>query len=177
MSFMFESSTISIISKITVETITKATKVVIESIEKEFATEVATEVATKSIEEEVVSNEKESNWRNIFNNVALSIEAETIEATKAIEATNATNATEATMNESTTSSDWDDDSDWDSDSDTESRDDRESRIDESRSAEILSLSLFLTRDLRTDLSISLRKKAEAFVSRLNRRFVMFRKKC
>jgi hypothetical protein len=35
----------------------------------------------------------------------------------------------------------------------------------------------LTRDLRTDLSISLRKKAEAFVSRLNRRFVMFRKKC
>jgi hypothetical protein len=35
----------------------------------------------------------------------------------------------------------------------------------------------LTRDLRTNLSISLRKKAEAFVSRLSRKFVMFKKKC
>jgi hypothetical protein len=35
----------------------------------------------------------------------------------------------------------------------------------------------LTQDLRTNLSISLRKKAETFVSRLSRRFVMFRKKC
>jgi hypothetical protein len=34
----------------------------------------------------------------------------------------------------------------------------------------------LTRDLRTSLSISLRKRAEAFVSRLNRKFVMFKKK-
>jgi hypothetical protein len=34
----------------------------------------------------------------------------------------------------------------------------------------------LTEDLRTSLSISLRKKAKAFVSRLSRRFVMFRKK-
>jgi hypothetical protein len=58
MSFMFESSTISIISKITIETITKATKIVIKSIEKEFVTKIATEVATESIEEEVVSNEK-----------------------------------------------------------------------------------------------------------------------
>jgi hypothetical protein len=68
MSFMFESSTISIISKITIETITKATKVVIESIEEEFA-----------------SNEDENNWRSILNNVALSIEAKTIETTKTIE--------------------------------------------------------------------------------------------
>jgi hypothetical protein len=35
----------------------------------------------------------------------------------------------------------------------------------------------LTRDLRTNLSISLREEAEAFVSRLSRKFVMFRKKC
>jgi hypothetical protein len=35
----------------------------------------------------------------------------------------------------------------------------------------------LTRDLRTSLSISLREKAEAFASRLNRKFVMFKKKC
>jgi hypothetical protein len=75
------------------------------------------------------------------------------------------------MNESTTSSNWD------SDSDTESRDDRESRIDESRRTEVLSLSLFLTRDLRTNLSISLRKKTKIFASRLNRKFVMFKKKC
>ncbi len=87
------------------------------------------------------------------------------------------------MNESTTNSKWDDDSDWrsdsrwDSDSDTESRDDRESRIDESRSAKILSLSFFLTQDLRTNLSISLRKRAEAFVSQLNRKIIMFKEKC
>ncbi len=171
MSFMFESSTISIISKITIEAITEATKIVIESIEKEFVTKVATKVATKSIEEEIVSNEEKSNWKSIFNNVALSIKAKTIETTKAIETTNATNVTKATMNESTTSSNWD------SDSDTESRDDRESRIDESRRTEVLSLSLFLTRDLRTNLSISLRKKTKIFASRLNRKFVMFKKKC
>jgi hypothetical protein len=35
----------------------------------------------------------------------------------------------------------------------------------------------LTRDLRTNLSISLRKKAKAFVSRLSRRIIMFKKKC
>jgi hypothetical protein len=66
---MFESSTTSIISKVTVETITKATKVVIESIEEKFvtkvateiATEVATKVATESIEKEVVSDEEKSN--------------------------------------------------------------------------------------------------------------------
>ncbi len=168
---MFESSTISIISKITIETITEATKIVIESIEKEFVTKVATEIATKSIEEKIVSNEEKNNWRSIFNNVALSIEAEAIETTKAIETTNETNATKATMNESTTSSNWD------SDSDTESRDDRESRIDESRSAEVLFLSLFLTRDLRTSLSISLRERAEVFASRLSRKFIMFKKKC
>ncbi len=91
---MFESSTTSIISKVTVETITKATKIVIESIEKEFVTKIATEVATKSIEEEIVSNKKKSNWKNIFSNVALSIETE---ATKAIETTDATNATKAIM--------------------------------------------------------------------------------
>jgi hypothetical protein len=34
----------------------------------------------------------------------------------------------------------------------------------------------LTRDLRTNLSISLRERTEAFASRLSRRFVMFRKK-
>jgi hypothetical protein len=65
MSLMFESSTISIISKITVETITKATKVVIELIEEEFvtkvATKIATKVATKSIEEKILSDEKKSN--------------------------------------------------------------------------------------------------------------------
>jgi hypothetical protein len=35
----------------------------------------------------------------------------------------------------------------------------------------------LTRDLRTNLSISLRKRAEAFVSRLSRRIIMFKEKC
>jgi hypothetical protein len=83
---MFESSTISIISKVTVETIIKTTKVVIKSIEKEFVTKVATEVATKLIEEEIVSNEEKNNWKSISNNVALSIETE---ATEAIETTNA----------------------------------------------------------------------------------------
>ncbi len=91
---MFESSTISIILK-----------VVIESIEEEFVTKIATEVATKSIEEEIVSNEKKSNRKNIFNNVALLIETKTIKATEAIESTNATDAIEATVDESTASSD------------------------------------------------------------------------
>ncbi len=135
MSFIFKSSTISIISRITIEIITKTTKIVIESIEKEFVTK----IATKSIAKEFVSNEKESNWRNIFNNVALSIET-----------TDAINATKATMNESTTSSNWDWDSDWDSDSNTKSRNDRESRIDESRNAEILSLFI---RHIEIQLSI------------------------
>jgi hypothetical protein len=100
-------------------------------------TKMTTKVATKSIEEKIVSNEEKSNWKSIFNNVALSIEIEAIEATKAIETTNATNAIKATMNESTMNSNWNDDSDWDSDSNTKSWDDRESRIDESRNAEIL----------------------------------------
>jgi hypothetical protein len=35
----------------------------------------------------------------------------------------------------------------------------------------------LTRDLRTNLSISLRERAEAFVSRLSRRIIMFKENC
>jgi hypothetical protein len=51
---MFESSTISIISKITIETITEATKIEIESIKEELMTK----IATKSIKEEFASDEK-----------------------------------------------------------------------------------------------------------------------
>jgi hypothetical protein len=48
-------------------------------------------------------------------------------------------------------------------------------IDESRDAKTLSLFIFLTRDLRSNLTISLREKAEIFVSRLNRKFVIMKK--
>ncbi len=105
----------------------------------------------------------------------MSIKAETIETIKMIKIINTTNATKTTMNESTTSSNWDENSDWDSDSSTKSRNDRESRIDESRNAKILFLFIFLTWDLRSNLSILLRKKAKVFVSRLNYRIIMFKK--
>jgi hypothetical protein len=146
MSFMFESSAISIIWEIVIETITEATKIVIQTIEEEFA-----------------SDENDNNWRNIFNNVALSIEAKTIEMK---------------INESITDrwdfdSDWDFDSRWDSDSDTSAE--NFLNIDESRDAEILFLSIFLTRDLRSRLTISSREEIEAFVSRLSRKFVMNKK--
>jgi hypothetical protein len=148
MSFMFESSTISIIWKIVIETITKATKIVIETIKKKFA-----------------SNENDNNWRSIFNNVALSIEAKTIETT---------------INESITNR-WDIDSNWDFDLDWRSNLNASARsflnINESRDAKIFSLFIFWARNLRSRLTISLREKAEIFVSRLNRRFVMFKKKC
>jgi hypothetical protein len=146
MSFMFESLTISIISKIVIETITETTKIVIETIEEEFA-----------------SNEDENNWTNIFNNVALLIEAKTIETT---------------INESITNrwhfdSDWDFDSNWDSNSDTNARDFL--NIDESRNARILFLFIFLTRNLRSNLTISLQEKTKVFVSRLSCKFVMIKK--
>ncbi len=138
---MFESFAISIISKIAIEKITKTTKVVIELIEKEFA-----------------SNEDESNWRNIVINVALSIVAKT------------------TINESITNrSDWDSDSDFDSHWDSDSNAESFLNIDEFRNAEILFLSIFLTRNLRSRLTISSRRKAEAFVSRLSRKLIMNKK--
>ncbi len=173
---MFKSLTILIISKVTIETITKTTKIVIESIEKEFVTKIATKIAIKSIEKKIVLNEKRSNWKNIFNKIALSIEIKTIETIKTIKATNATNVTKTTIDESTTNSDWDEDSNEDLNSNTKSRNDRESRIDKSRNAEILSLSFFLTWDLRSSLSISLRKKTKIFVSRLSRKIIMFKEK-
>ncbi len=62
MSFMFESSTISIISKITIKTIIKTTKIEIELIEKELMTK----IATKSIKEEFTSDEKKKQLKKHF---------------------------------------------------------------------------------------------------------------
>jgi hypothetical protein len=86
---MFESSTISIIWRIVTKTITKATKIVIEAIEEKFA-----------------SNEDDNNWKSIFNNVALSIEAKAIEMT----------INESITNRWNFDSDWDFDSNWDTNS-------------------------------------------------------------
>ncbi len=95
MLFMFEWSTILIISRIVIETITKTTKIVIEVIEKRFAL-----------------NENDNNWKSIFNNVTLSIEAKTIETT----------INDLITNRWDFNSDWDFDSDWDSNSNTNARD-------------------------------------------------------
>ncbi len=144
---MFESSTISIIWRIVIETITKTTKVVIETIEKRCA-----------------SDEDDNNWRNIFNNVALSIEAKTIK----------TIINELITNRWNFDSNWDFDSDWRSNLNVNAR--NFLNIDESRDAKTLSLFIFWARDLRSRLTISLREKAKTFVSRLSRKFVMFKKK-
>ncbi len=145
--FMFKSSIILIILKITIEAVIKTTKIEIKLIEKELITKIATKsiitksiatksiatksIATKSIEEELALNKEKNNWKSILNNIALLIETETIKTTKAIEITNAANAANAkktTMNKSTTSLNWDWRSDWNSDLHTESRSDQESRM-------------------------------------------------
>ncbi len=140
MLFMFESSMMLIIWKIVIEIIIKTTKITIKTIEEKFAL-----------------NENNNNWKNIFNIVALSIEARTIRTT---------------INESITNR-WNFDSNWRSNSNANAR--NFLSIDESQNATTLSLFIFWTRDLRSRLTISLRKKTKIFMSWLNRKFVMFKK--